>query len=389
MRIGFFTDTYYPTINGVSASTEYFAEELAALGHHVAIFCPKYKGSKNVPGDITKPGMSIYRCPSFPVPTNPEHAVTFPQLGFGVDIKSLKLDIIHLQSPFVLGSYGASIARKLKIPLTQTYHTFWEDYLHYFVLPQFISRPLMVWQNTKLCNESVVNFVPSPQMTQGLIDYGVKTKLVVCPTGIDVDRFRKESNKKLVKSHLGIPKEKKILLFASRMCVEKSPDIVIKAFALVQKKLPDTILVMTGDGPMTQDVKRLVKKMGLEKSVTITGYLDRPDLYAYYEAADLFVFPSTSETQGLVVLEAQAFETPVIGVAKMGVEMLLKGDKGGLLAKDRDPEEIAGLCLKLLKDKKLYAKKSKEALANARKWRTSEYAKLMEKELIQLLDKSK
>ncbi len=385
MRIGFFTDTYYPTINGVSASTEYFAEELAALGHHVAIFCPKYKGSENEIRDINKPGFSVYRCPSFPVFTNPEHAFTFPQLGFGVDIRKLNLDIIHIQSPFIIGSYGAALARKLKIPLTQTYHTFWEDYLHYFVFPKFITRPLMIWQNTLLCNQSLVNFVPSPQMTQGLVDYGVKTKLVVCPTGIDVERFRKESNKKLVARNLGLPKDKRILLFASRMCVEKSADVVVKAFSIIASEEPDTMLVMTGDGPMTKDIIRLVKRLRLEDRVVVKGYLNRPDLYAHYEAAEIFVFPSVSETQGLVVLEAQAFETPVVGVGQMGVKMIMKNDVGGFLAKERNPKEIADLCLKLLRDKKLYARKSKEALANSRKWKTSEYAKLMEQELLALL----
>jgi 1,2-diacylglycerol 3-alpha-glucosyltransferase len=385
LRIAFATDTFYPTINGVSASTLYFAEELARLGHHVFILCPRYKGSANALRDFTKPGWSVLRCPAIPVPTNKEHSISFPRLGFGVDLSKLGIDLVHIQAPFILGGFGARLARRLGVPLTQTYHTFWEHYLHYFVLPRFLTRPIMVGQNTALCNKSAVNFVPSPQMVEGLRRYGVRTRLVVCPTGIDVPQMKRDVNQAMLRDHLGIPKDRRIVLFASRMCREKSADVALEAFALVARETADTVFVMTGDGPFTPAILRMVRKLGLRERVTVKGYLPRPDLYAHYAASDLFLFPSVSETQGLVVLEAQAFGKPVIGVAAMGVKMIMKDDVGGLLAEDLDPRKLADLCLKLLRDAELYAEKSRQAEANALEWKTSEYALLMEKEFFQVL----
>lgn len=385
LRIALATDTFYPTINGVSASTLYFAEELAALGHHVLIFCPRYKGSANELRDFTKPGYSVLRCPAFPVPTNKEHSFSFPRLGFGADLGKLGIDLVHIQTPFIMGVFGARLARRLGVPLTQTYHTFWEHYLHYFVLPRSITRPIMVGQNTALCNRSVVNFVPSPQMVEGLERYGVRTKLVVCPTGIDVAQMKRDVNRSMLEDHLGIPRDKRILLFASRMCREKSADVALETFALVARELPDTVFVMTGDGPFTGAIRRMVRKLGLEDRVIVKGYLPRPDLYAHYAASELFLFPSVSETQGLVVLEAQAFGKPVVGVGAMGVKMIVKDDVGGLLAEDRDPRRLADLCLSLLSDAKLYAEKSRQAEANTLEWKTSEYARLMEKEFFEVL----
>lgn len=389
LRIAISTDTYYPTINGVSASTLYFSEELAKLGHHVFILCPRYKGSSNEIRDFTKPGYSVLRCPAIPVPTNKEHSCTFPRLGFGADLSKLGIDLVHIQAPFIMGVFGARLARKLGVPLTQTYHTFWEHYLHYFVLPRFLTRPIMVGQNTALCNRSAVNFVPSPQMVKGLEEYGVRTKLVVCPTGIDVARMKREVNRAMLEDHLGIPKDMRIVLFASRMCREKSADAALEAFALVAKELPDTVFVMTGDGPFTKPILRMVRKLGLEGRVIVKGYLPRPDLYAHYAASDIFLFPSVSETQGLVVLEAQAFGKPVVGVGKMGVKMIVKEDVGGLLSEDLDPRRLADLCLRLLRDPALYAEKSRQAEANALEWKTSQYARLMEKEFFEVLDKAR
>jgi len=388
MRIAIFTDTFYPCINGVSASTLYFAEELVKRGHHIFIFCPRYKGSKNEEHDHITPGYSVYRCPAIPVPTNPEHRVTFPALGFGVNIKSLKLDVIHIQAPFVMGMYGAKIARKFNIPLTQTYHTLWEDYAHYFMMPKWLFQKFIVRQNRNLCNNSMVNFVPSPQIIEILkTRYGVTSKLVICPTGVDIKGFETNINQQLVDDHLGLPKDRRILLFASRMTREKAVDIVVKAFPKILKAVPDTMLVLSGEGPYESEIRNMVKQFGIADRVVIKGYLSRADLYAHYKVADLFVFPSTSETQGLVVLEAQYYGTPVVGVAKNGVAMLMENNKGGLLAKERDADEVADLCIQLLTDKKLYDAKSKEATQNALDWRTEKFALLMEEEILKAVER--
>jgi 1,2-diacylglycerol 3-alpha-glucosyltransferase len=390
MHIGIISATYYPCINGVSASTLAFAKEFVQRGHHVSIFCPKYKGARhNEVSDRTKPGISVYRCLSVPLPMNKEHMIPLPVMGFDVNIKKLGLDCIHIQDPTVLGMYGVWLARWLKLPLTQTYHTLWEQYGHYIFLPKVFMVPATRFLSRIICNLSRVNFVPSYQIWKVLEGYGVTRPIVLCPTGVEFDKARATVNEKLVSEHLGFPKEKRIVLFASRMCIEKSVDVAVKAFAYIKKEVPEAQLLISGEGPMKDEVERLIDTLGIRNCTTVKGYQPRPDLYAYYKGADIFIFPSVSETQGLVVLEAQIFGTPVVGVAQNGVAMVMENDKGGFLAKDKDPKEMAALCVKLLKDKELYAKKRKEAEENAWDWRMEKFVSIMEGHLIRLVEQNR
>ena len=378
MHIGIFTDTYYPAINGVSASTQYFTEELVRRGHHISIFCPRYKGTENEVSDHRKPGYSVYRCFGTPLPTHPEHYITLPWLGFRTDIEKLNLDVVHIQHPLLVSGYGAWISRKLGIPLTQTYHTLFEEYGHYLFLPYALCKFLAIHVTRSICNLCKVTFAPSPQIKKILEEYGVKTPIVLCPTGVDIEGSQNGVNEELVKKNLGIKKDKKILLFASRMCREKSVDIVVKAFPRILKNIPESILILSGDGPLKKKIRTQIKKINVDGKIILKGYLSRPDLYAHYKQADLFIFPSVSETQGLVVLESQMFGTPVVGVSQNGVQMIMENNRGGLLAKRRNPREIADLCISLLKNKSLYEQKSKEALENAQNWRTQKFTDIME-----------
>jgi 1,2-diacylglycerol 3-alpha-glucosyltransferase len=389
MHIGIVSATYYPCINGVSASTLAFAKEFEQRGHHVSIFCPKYKGSKNEVSDSTKPGISVYRCLAVPLPMHKEHMIPLPFMGFGVNIKKLGLDCIHIQDPTILGIYGVWLAKKLKLPLTQTYHTLWEHYGHYVFLPPFLMIPGVRLLSRILCNLSEVNFVPSNQIWKVLEGYGVTKPIVLCPTGVEFDKARSTVNNKLVEEHLGLPKEKRIILFASRMCKEKSVDAAIKAFPLILKEVPEAFFMISGEGPMKEEVERLIKSLGIGDKTIMKGYQSRPDLYAHYKAADIFLFPSVSETQGLVVLEAQIFGTPVVGVAQNGVAMVMENDRGGFLAKDKDPKELAELCVRMLKDKTLYEKKRKEAEENAWDWRMEKFAGIMEDHLKKGIEKNR
>ncbi|MBN2533719.1 MAG: glycosyltransferase [Spirochaetales bacterium] len=388
MHIGIFTDTYYPVINGVSASTLYFTEELVRRGHHISIFCPRYKGTENEIRDHSKPGYSIYRCFGTPLPTNKEHYITLPWLGFRVDIEKLHLDIIHIQHPLLVSGYGAWMSRKLGIPLTQTYHTLFEQYGHYIFLPEPLMKILCGKISRFICNLCDVTFAPSPQIKEILEGYKITTPIVLCPTGVDIEGSQRKFNKELVKENLGISKEKRILLFASRMCQEKSADVVVKAFPHILKKIPDSVLILSGDGPVKKRIASQIKKLNVNGKIILKGYLSRPDLYSHYKQADLFIFPSISETQGLVVLEAQMFSTPVVGVSKNGVQMIMENNRGGLLAKKRSPKEIANLCINLLQDKKLYDRKSREAFENAQNWRTQKFTDIMESWFTKLVGKN-
>lgn len=184
---------------------------------------------------------------------------------------------------------------------------------------------------------------------------------------------------------MGIPRDKKILLFASRVCKEKSVDVVMDAFPAILEQYPECVLVITGEGPYESELKRKIKKNNLEDKVFLYGYLSRGDLYAFYKTADLFIFPSVSETQGIVVLEAQYFQTPVVGTAQNGVAMIMEGEKGGILAKEPIPEDIASLTLSLLKDPALYQQKAQEAYENTKGWDTAIFAKKMEQEMSALV----
>ena len=348
MRIGIFTDSYKPYTSGVVTSICTFKEELEKMGHQVFIFAPDYPHyHKDEPG--------VFRYYSLPAPTNPDYTLAIPLFpGMRQQIKRLKLDIIHVHSPAIMGRVGLHYARAFRLPIVFTYHTLYEQYTHYLPVAQEFAKDMTVKFSSKFCNDCDHVIVPAQEIYDLLSTYRIITPISVIPTGVPLEKFIPAPGNWL-RDNYSIPPENKILLFVGRLTKEKNLDFLIQTFKMVHDKNPHTTLVITAQGPLEAELKKLAISLDLdlERDIVFTGAVPYDTLVQVYYAADLFVFASLTETQGLVLIEAMAAGLPVVAVRASGVqEMVDDGIDGLLTSLDRD--ELAGAIGQILEDEKLY-----------------------------------
>ncbi|MCX5773941.1 MAG: glycosyltransferase family 4 protein [Fusobacteria bacterium] len=324
MNIGIFTDTYKPNINGVVTSIENKKQELEKLGHMVYIFSPKEPG-------YTETEKNVFSIPSIKFILQPEYRLTSPIDPKLVKlVKKLKLNIIHVETPFTVGSVGRMIARKLKIPVVHTYHTLFPEYVHYLRLPVAITKPFAEKLSAHFCNKCDYIISPSTDVKTQLLRYGVKKPITVVPSGISFDITYKCFDRSLRES-LGIKTEEKVLLFVGRLGKEKNIEFLIDSFSKLKKMNHALKLLLVGNGPYKGVLEAQVKRLGLENEVIFAGYIPRVAVYRYYATADMFVFASVTETQGLVILEAMFCGLPVVAVKASGVEDMVEDGISGFL----------------------------------------------------------
>ena len=346
MNILFISDVFFPRVNGVSTSINTFATELKALGHQVTLIAPSYT-------DEDKQEEWIVRVPSHKIYFDPEdRLMKFGKLKALLPwIREQHFDIIHIHTPFTAHYIGIHFGKKLDIPVVETYHTFFEDYLHHYLpfIPQFISRKLARTISRRQCNAVDGIVSPSKPMLDVLKQYGIKTPADVVATGLDASSFANVDGEHFRISH-DIPLGQPMLLFVGRVAHEKNINFLLEMHVKLLKNHPDTLLVITGEGPAEESIKQSIDKLGITNKVRMIGYLDRShELIACYKAADIFVFASKSETQGLVLLEAMAQGTAVVALAELGTKSILIEGEGVLIAKD-DTHDFADKVSILLSD---------------------------------------
>lgn len=304
MNIGLFTDTYYPQISGVATSIKTLKDALERQGHNVFIFTttdPHLKKGKVEP--------NIFRFSSIPWVSFTDRRIAFRGLFEAVKVaKEVQLDIVHTQTEFALGMIGKYVAHQLKIPAIHTYHTMYEDYLHY-VLNGHLLRPYHVKQFTKgyLKNMNGV-IAPSKRVEALLTRYGVKIPIRVIPTGVDIEAMNGDA-KRDVRKDYSIAEDDPVILTLSRVAAEKKIDQILNVMPTILEKYPRTKLVIAGDGPDVDVLKDQVARLTLEDSVIFAGNVLHEDVGNYYRMADLFVSASDTETQGLTYIEALAAGT--------------------------------------------------------------------------------
>ena len=346
MNILFISDVFFPRVNGVSTSINTFATELRALGHQVTLIAPSYT-------DEDKQEEWIVRVPSHKIYFDPEdRLMNFGKLKALLPwIRDKHFDVIHIHTPFTAHYVGIHFGKKLDIPVVETYHTFFEDYLHHYLpfIPQFISRKLARTISRRQCNAVDGIVSPSKPMLDVLKQYGIKTPAEVVATGLDDSSFASVDGEHFRMSH-DIPLAQPMLLFVGRVAHEKNIGFLLEMHVELIKKHPDALLVITGEGPAEESIKHSIDKLGISNKVRMIGYLDRShELIACYKAADIFVFASKSETQGLVLLEAMAQGTAVVAIAELGTKSILIEGEGVLIAKD-DINDFADKVSVLLSD---------------------------------------
>ncbi|MBO5198564.1 MAG: glycosyltransferase family 4 protein [Lachnospiraceae bacterium] len=328
MNIGLFTETYYPEINGVANSVYMLKEQLERMGHNAYVF------TTTTPGAPEKEH-NVFRVKSIPCAFLTERRIgMFYSPKLANIIKGLNLDVIHTNTEFSLGIFGRIMARELDIPVIHTYHTIYEDYTHYIAHFRAIDRRAksFVRAYSKFCCNSAGRvIVPTDKVRQLLGEYKVNQEIAIIPTGIDLDKFRRENYNREeieeIKKELGIGADEKVILYIGRVSQEKNIAEVIDGFAEYVRHREKVRLLIVGSGPELDKLKEQGKKLGLEDEIIFAGARPWDEIGKYYLTGDVFVSASQSETQGLTYIEAMAAGLPVVakkdaclnGIVKNGV----------------------------------------------------------------------
>ncbi len=358
MRIGIFSDSYRPYVSGVVLSIETFSRELAHLGHEVFVFAPDYP---QVKGEREP---NIFRFPSFHTPINPEFYIALPFLWAARKHASgIGLDLVHVHSPFMLGQIGMNLARYLEIPTVFTYHTLYDQYMHYAPLAGQITKLGMVKYASNFCNQCDLVITPTGVIKEMIQEQGVTKPVIPIPTGVYPERFQKGDPDFLHKNY-GVSRDAHVLLFVGRIGKEKNLSFLLKSFALIAEKIEDVVLVLVGSGPEEEALKLLARDFGVEEKVVFTGKLPPETVAGAYRSADIFVFPSVTETQGIVLVEAMAAGLPVVAKAAYGSLAMVDDGVSGLLCSG-DETEFAKKTLSILDNTKLKQRMSESALRKA------------------------
>ncbi len=368
LRILMISDVYFPRVNGVSTSIRTFRRALQASGHHVTLICPEYPAAHVDDADII-------RISSRGIPLDPEdrmmrrHAIDqlLPML------RDQQFDVLHIHTPFIAHYAGVALARQLKLPVVESYHTFFEEYLYHYI--PLVPRPLMrlVARRVTVSQCHAVDQVISPSraMLQALQDYGVHTPIQILPTGLEANQYLPGNGARFRVEH-DIAADRPTLLYVGRVAHEKNIEFLIHSFQQVQAAMPQALLLITGEGPALPHLQALVSKLKLTANVKFIGYLDRDStLLDCYRCADAFVFASRTETQGLVLLEALAQGTPVVSTMHMGTRDVLTGTQGTRIVTE-DQHEFAAACIGLLSDPAQRQQLASHARNDALRWSAAE-----------------
>lgn len=345
MRIGLFTDTYFPQVSGVATSIRTLKTELEKLGHTVFIFTTTDK-------DVNRyEDWQIIRIPSVPFFAFKDRRIAYRGFSTALEIaRQYQLDIIHTQTEFSLGLLGVWIAKELRIPVVHTYHTQYEDYVRY-IAKGMVIRPSMVKYIVRGFMSDLDGVIcPSEIVYDLLMKYKVKVEKRVIPTGIELAKFERpeitSENIADLREKLGISNQETMLLSLSRVSYEKNIQAVLAALPAVLEENPDVKLVVAGDGPYLSDLKAQAKRLNITDAVIFTGMIAPSETALYYKAADFFISASTSETQGLTYLESLASGTPIIAHGNPYLDNVIN-DKmfGTLYYEERD---LAGAILEAI-----------------------------------------
>jgi len=383
VRIAFFADAYHPRISGQVTSLDEFCKGLTERGHEVRIVCPEYPAERMEGHTDLFPTI---RVPSGTAIVSKDDRLGQPWRGYYAmkALKAFNPQVVHIQTEFSIGAMGRRYARRHGFPILSTCHTHYEMYMKgYFpLLPEFISRSgARTWLRNIYANDDVI-IAPTQIIRDVMQSYGIDSHYEVIPTGVNEEVFQPRPaeaaafRRSLAESEPGFDKGC-LIVYVGRIGKEKNLDLLAQAMVSIVREAPDTRLLIVGDGPRKEELQGTFQNLGLSGHVAWRGFMDRDTLPVVYTAADLFVFPSKTEAQGLVTIEAMLCGTPVVGVNMMGSAEILKGDIGGFLAEDNS-EDYAAKTLALIRDPALRVAKAAEARDHAKNWTMSRSCDVMD-----------
>lgn len=376
MRIGLFTDTYTPFINGVTTSIVMLEKALIKAGHEVFIVTVNPEDISYKYEDETR----VIRIPGIPIGIY-DYRLTgiYPLKAIG-KIKNWNLDIIHSHTEFGVGTFARIIAKQYDIPLVHTYHTMYEDYVHYITHGHFdkSSKKIVEYLTMFYCDKTAKKLIVPSKKTYQLFKnkYKVDKEIEVVPTGMELDRFFKENFSKeeilKTKEDLGIKKDDFVILYVGRLAKEKNVELLLEAQAKLIKKNKKCKLMIVGSGPDYENFIEYSRDLGIQKSVVFTNAIPYDQIPIYYQLANLFATASITETQGLTVLEAMAASKPIICIKDEAFEETVTHNKNGYIFKDK--EDYIQCITNLIKDKDRLLEMANEARKTAEKHSLKQYA---------------
>ena len=342
MRLGLFTNNYLPFRGGVTTAVETLRRGLEALGHSVWVFAPAWRGPHTDP-------RYVFRYPSAPAPTYPGFAIPLPfSRRLSRAARELGIDVFHAQHPFLLGVTARRLARAEGRPLVFTYHTRYEKYAHYVPLPERLVAAAAVRLASRFADSADLVIAPSGRIADGLTAAGVKAPIAIVPTGVPLELFC-PGDRVEARRALGLPEDVPLCLYVGRLDREKSVERVIDAFGSIAGAVSGARLLLVGQGSHETALRRLAAASPARSTIDFMGSVAREGLPPYYRAADLFLFASETETQGLVLAEAHACALPAVAVRASGVDEVVRDGATGLLTKS-DAQELADAAIGLLLD---------------------------------------
>jgi glycosyltransferase involved in cell wall biosynthesis len=317
MKIAMFTDAYWPRINGVTVSVDAYSHALLRAGHDVVIVCSSYPESMDKRNSVlprdSNSALRIIQVPSFPLPISNEDRIAQMHKFFWVSkqLESFCPDILHINSEFVIAEFGFSYAKFHKLPVVYTFHTLWEEYIaNYFpVFPvswlKFIVRRIQKY----ILKRTDAVIVPTVQIEEMVKKYNVDKDTYLLPTGLEPDffnhsQFELENFRGIMEQMYPPLRDRRILIYAGRVTKEKNVGFLLNILPAITAKHPEVVLLIIGNGSDLPELQKECERLELTEHCVFTGYLERKDLALAYAMSDIFVFPSLTETQGLVTLEA-------------------------------------------------------------------------------------
>jgi len=382
MKIGLFTDTYSPQINGVAISVLMLKENLEKLGHKVYVFTTT--DPKAVKGEA-----NIYRMPSLPFASERRLGM-FYNTHLAKIIKGLGLDIIHTNTEFSLGVFGRYMAKELNIPLIHTYHTIYEDYTHYIInlsLLDPLTKNAARKISSKFCNSADKVIVPTQKVKDLLLSYEVNHNISVIPTGIELDKFAKcnYNSEKIrnLRNNLGIGVKDKVILYIGRIAEEKNIAEIMIVMKSYMKGKDDVKLVLIGDGPEKRKLEVMAKELKINDKTIFAGARPWDEIGMYYQIGDVFVSASQSETQGLTYIEALASGLPVVAKSDPCLDGVLENNVNGQTFNDK--EELLQALDYILYNDLQRAQLSRGAVKSSEKFSAAYFARRVELEYKNLL----
>lgn len=345
LRIGLFTDTYAPQVNGVSISLQLVSEELQRKGHQVTIFAPRIPGyTDDQPGVVRLPSLKYLNDPPIYVAV-----LGTPRSTWSLTRKHF--DVLHAHSPLTVGLLAYFSASTKNLPLIYTYHTSITDYTHYLKVigGTGVIRHAARWFSTTSTNLGDQIVVPSPKFYRLLLEQKVTKPIHVIPNGIDLSRFQAAKNIGKFRVKLGAKPDAPILLSVGRIDPEKRLDFLIDMFVRMSDRFPDAHLVFAGDGSARKNLEEHAAATSVSGHIHFLGMVDRAELPDILHDATVFLSASTTEVHPISVIEAIASGLPMVAVQDEAFENMIENDANGYLV-PLDVDVFANTLSDLLKD---------------------------------------